>query len=202
MGPRVGAEGSLTGTKFEPGQSARLRLRLSSERGYGLVELIGALAITVFVVGAVAVFIESGMRAHVDQSRRLEAQQDARLALVRMRKELHCANAVSATPLVAVISLTALIPAECLGGSGADVSVQYTTASAGSGKWNLNRVQAGVTTRLAQRLTTSAPFVYTPASTASRAKLDVDLPVDVDLAGSEGSWRLKDTIVLRNTVRQ
>lgn len=167
-----------------------------------LVELTIVLMILMAVVGGLAVMLESGARSQVNVSRRLEAQQEARLALLRMRKELHCANALSATPSVAVASITAVIPAACLGLAGPPVSVQYTTSAVAAGRWSLNRVSGGVPLRLADYVTTSTPFTYTPASANRLASVQVLLPVDINTTDSVASWRVTDTIVLRNTVRQ
>ena len=70
----------------------RLR-RLRGERGYTLVELLVVLAIFTTVVTALVSLFTSGAKAELDMNRRFEAQQNARLALDRMRRELHCATA-------------------------------------------------------------------------------------------------------------
>ena len=136
-----------------------------------------------------------------NHTRRLEAQQDARGAVIRMRKELHCASGLTATPGVAVASFAATLPAVCLGGAGADVSVTYHTSSAGTGRWRLQRVQGASTVTVADYLTSSTPFTYTAPTVSGLGKLRLDLPVDVDPDSDAEAWRLLDDIVLRNTVR-
>jgi hypothetical protein len=95
-----------------------------------------------------------------------------------------------------------VIPAACLGTDGTPVSVQYTTAAVSAGRWSLNRISDGVAVRIADYVTTSTPFTYTPASADRLARVEVILPVDTNTTDSVASWRLTDTIVLRNTVRQ
>jgi prepilin-type N-terminal cleavage/methylation domain-containing protein len=183
----------------------RLPTRLeaaSRQGGFTLTELLAALAILVLVVGAIATMLESGTRAQVTLTRQLEAQRQARQALVRMREELHCASAMSATPSVAVASITATIPAACLASAGPDVSVQYTAVTTGPGQWSVNRVSGGTTIHLADYLTTGTPFTYTPASAAQLGTVSVLLPVDVDTDDASSAWRLSDSIALRNTARQ
>ena len=90
----------------------RLR-RLRGDRGYTLVELLVVLAIFTTVVTALVSLFTSGAKAELDMNRRFEAQQNARLALDRMRRELHCASGITATPNTAVSSITVTLPSQC-----------------------------------------------------------------------------------------
>ena len=53
------------------------------------------LAILAIVIGALTQLFVSGTNAQVDLTRRFEAQQDARLALDALRREIHCASGVT-----------------------------------------------------------------------------------------------------------
>ncbi len=66
--------------------------RLAAEGGYSLSELIIVLAILLIVVGALTQLFVSASTAQVDMTRRFEAQQDMRLALDKLRREIHCAK--------------------------------------------------------------------------------------------------------------
>jgi Tfp pilus assembly protein PilW len=175
--------------------------RLACERGTSLTELLSTLAILGLIVGALTTMFTSASTTQRNHNRRLEAQQDARGAVVRMRRELHCASGVTATAGVAVSSFTATLPAVCFGGSGADVSVTYQTASAASGRWRLQRVQGATTITVADYLTSGTPFTYSPPTAFSLGNLRLQLPVDLDPSSSSEAWRLHDDIVLRNTFR-
>jgi prepilin-type N-terminal cleavage/methylation domain-containing protein len=71
---------------------ARVRGRLAESGGYTLSEMIVVLAILLVVVGALAQLFESAGKAQTDMSNRFQAQQNARLALDKLRQEIHCAS--------------------------------------------------------------------------------------------------------------
>ena len=52
----------------------------------------------------------AGFRYQVDESNRYEAQEQARTAVDRMRKELHCATSLTYT---SAASVTAALPGGC-----------------------------------------------------------------------------------------
>ena len=101
----------------------RLR-RLRGERGYTLVELLVVLAIFTTVVTALVALFTSGAKAELDMNRRFEAQQNARLALDRMRRELHCASGITAAPNTAVSSITVTLPSQCPSANGSTCSTR------------------------------------------------------------------------------
>ena len=69
--------------------------RLAAERGYSLTEMLVVLAILCIVIGPLTQLFVSASTAQVDMTRRFEAQQDMRLALDKLRREIHCANEVA-----------------------------------------------------------------------------------------------------------
>ena len=73
---------------------ARLRGRLAASGGYSLSEMLVVLAILGIVIAALTQLFVSASNAQVDMTRRFEAQQDVRLALDKLRREIHCASAV------------------------------------------------------------------------------------------------------------
>ena len=182
---------------------ARLR-RLCGERGYTLVELLVVLAIFTTVVTALVALFTSGAKAELDMNRRFEAQQNARLALDRMRRELHCANGITATAGVAVSSIVVSLPSQCPSSGGAGISVVYDTSLVSAGRYRVRRTVSGTTVVIADYITTASgnAFTYTPASAASRAILHVDFQVNINPNEGWKTWRLADDIVLRNTLRQ
>jgi Tfp pilus assembly protein PilW len=81
--------------------------RLAAEGGYSLSELVVVLAILLLVVGALTQLFVSASTAQVDMTRRFEAQQEMRLALDKLRREIHCASNATANNGLALAAATA-----------------------------------------------------------------------------------------------
>jgi prepilin-type N-terminal cleavage/methylation domain-containing protein len=182
--------------------------RLASERGYSLSEMLVVLAILGIVLGALTQLFVSASTAQVDMTRRFEAQQDMRLALDKLRREIHCANGVTGSPPTSsiVISLGSYCPSN---GTGADVDVTWCTIGSGS-RFSLMRYvgtsTAGCTApggrKEADYLTTDEVFTtYAAPADGGLGKLSVILPVDLTPRNAQASYVLKDDIALRNTLR-
>ena len=69
---------------------------MSSEKGYSLVELLVTMVILSVVVGGLTTVFISGSSAQVRLNERFQAQQNARMALDRLRVDIHCASAAQA----------------------------------------------------------------------------------------------------------
>ena len=168
------------------------------EDGYTIIELLVSLSILGAVMGAVTVLFVQASSAELDVRNRFQAQQHARLALDKLRRETHCASAASvATPT----SVTLTLGTYCPTGSG---SITWCTTGSGS-RFALRR-KVGTTCDAtgvlwADFLTTGSVFTYTPQSTTSLAKLHVDFPVNVKPSKSVQAYQLVDDIVLRNSTR-
>jgi prepilin-type N-terminal cleavage/methylation domain-containing protein len=181
----------------------RLRSRLRGQGGYSLVELIAVMAIFLSIVAALTTLFASGAKAEMDLNRRFEAQQNARLAMDRLRRELHCSSGITAvdgsplTPGLAVAAIRVTLPSHCPTAGGVTLNVVYDSVAV-EGRWQVRR--AGVV--IADYIRNDDVFTYTPPSTATRALLHVDLPVNVNPNEGWKTWRLVDDIVLRNTLRQ
>jgi len=74
----------------------RLRLVGSCERGFTLIELLVTMSILLVVLTTVTDALISGTHAQTAAGNRVQVQTDARLALGRMRDDLHCAVAAPA----------------------------------------------------------------------------------------------------------
>ena len=176
-----------------------MRLSVVSERGYTLVEMLTVLVIFGTVMSALMVLLVQGTNAEVDMNSRFQAQQDARLALDKIRREAHCASAVTVS---SSSSVTLSLPAYCPTGNG---SVTWCTASLGTSRYGLFRKvgaacdSTGV--RWADHLTSANVFTYAAQSPTSLAKLSVDFPVNVKPSRTVDTYDLKDDIVLRNSTR-
>lgn len=178
----------------------RIRGRAAREGGYTVPELLSVMAILGTVLGGLTTLFVQASNAELDMNRRFHAQIEARLALDKLRREVHCANVITPNGASAAITLT--LGSQCKTGSG---QFTWCTVSLGPSRYGLYR-KAGTTcdssgVKWADYLTLGTLFNYTPQSTVSLATLHVDLPVDVDPNRSPGSWELDDDIVLRNSTR-
>jgi prepilin-type N-terminal cleavage/methylation domain-containing protein len=196
----------------------RLLRRLGRERGYSLVEMLIVMAILGVVMGALTTVFVQATNAEQDMNNRFQAQLTSRLALEKMRREVHCAS--GATPTGSSSSVTITLPSwtnpdgtsgHCKTGSG---SVTWCTRSVSTNRYALYRVPGTTCTggvKWADYLTPSSTaatcsgalciFAVTAQSTTALATLHVDLPINLKPSKSVELWELTDDIVLRNSSR-
>ena len=173
----------------------RLRRLVACERGYTLIELlIVMLMLGAILTGLTLVFMRA-YNAELEMNRRFQAQQDARVAVDRMRREIHCASAV--TPTGTSNSITITLPSQCPTSGGSMSTVVYDTFLVSSGRWQLRR--AGV--RIADYVTAANVFTYDPPEVGKLAKVQVQLPINLTPTQPSKEWRLVADMVLRNTTR-
>ena len=181
---------------------------MRDERGYTLVEMLTVLVIFSTVMSALLVLFVNGTNAELDLNNRFQAQQDARLALDKLRRDVHCAydaNPNSPNPWTSAQSTVTLKITSCGGG---DVTWCTAAMTGLSNRWALYR-QGNSTTcsssspavKIASYLATQTPFTVFAHPTGSLASLSVSLPVGVNRNTSTGIYRLQDTIYLRNSTR-
>jgi prepilin-type N-terminal cleavage/methylation domain-containing protein len=177
----------------------RVRARLRGEAGYSLVEMLTVLVIMSIVFTGVTQVFVSGSKAQIEQDNRFQAQLHTRLALDKIRKDVHCASDV--TPY-ATTSVTIKLPSGC----GGDVSWCTVAVTGVSNRYALYR-QTGTScsssgTRIADYLTTGAVFPqYLHAVGCScLASLKIDFPVSLK-GSTRDAYELTDTIFLRNSTR-
>ena len=175
----------------------RVRALLCSERGYSLVELLTVMAILGVVMTGITALLVQGANAEVDMNGRFQAQQTARVAFDRIRREGHCASLAT---LTGHTKATLTLDAAC----GSQVS-WCTVAVTGTTRYALYR-QSGATcgssgVKWADYLTSGNVFTYTAQSSQSLAKLSVDLPVNVKPTRTFQTYELKGDIALRNSTR-
>ena len=172
----------------------RLRRLVSGRAGYTMIELLMVLAILGTVVGALTTLFVQATNAEFESNRRFQAQQVARVAIDKMRREIHCASAI--TPAGAASSISVTLPAQCPSAGGTLTTVTYDTAGSGQ-RFQLRR--NGV--NLADYVTLQNAFNYTaPVSGSSLGKLRVTLPINTKPTNGR-EWRLVADMVLRNTTR-
>jgi type II secretory pathway pseudopilin PulG len=182
-----------------------------------LTELLTVLVILTIVLSGLTALFVSATKSEVDLRKRFEAQQEARIAMDALRREVHCASAITQTGASHTVSLT--LATGCPSGSG---TVTWCTVSAGTNRYQLYRKTGATCDTTGKRYadylvpdpsgsnpttectTPTSPaklcvFEYFPATTTTRAKLGVELPVDSDPADQRQSYKLIDALVLRNS---
>lgn len=178
------------------------RRRLADERGLTLVELIVVTIVFGVVLTAVTTLFVSATNSETDLNNRFQAQLSARLALDRLRREVHCASAVN--PVGPTSSLVLTLPAYCRVGTGTSTwcAVPYPGSTTRFRLWRSAANPCGdAADRLyADFLTAATIFEYVVQSSQSLGKVRINLPVDLNPA-KPGSYTLSDELVLRNSTR-
>ena len=173
----------------------RRRRRVLREDGHTLVEVLIVTVILGVVLGAVTALFVQASKGEVDMNRRFRAQQDARVATDRMRREIHCSSAI--TPTGTSASITVTLPAQCPAAGGVQTAVIYDVVGSGQ-RFQLRR-NAVV---LADYVAEQNAFNYTaPVSGTSLGKLRLTLPINTEPTNQAKEWRLVADMVLRNTTR-
>lgn len=160
-----------------------------------MLELLIVLAILGTVTGAITTLFIQATNAEFEMNRRFQAQQTARVAIDKMRREIHCASAV--TPTGASSSITVTLPAQCPTAGGVLSNVVYDTVLVSANRYQLRR--GGV--RIADYITAGTVFNYTAPATGKLGNLRVELPVNLKPSDAGKTWKLVGDIVLRNTTR-
>jgi prepilin-type N-terminal cleavage/methylation domain-containing protein len=186
---------------------------LTRERGFTLIEMLVVMVVMGVVTTALTTLFVSASNSELDMNNRFQAQINARLALDKVRREVHCASDASPTTQSSTVTIT--LQSYCKTGSG---SVTWCTRSVSTNRYALYRIAGNPGTctggvKWADYLvpSSSAPtcgtptalcvFNYTAQSTSSLAKLGVDFPVNVRSSKPVETYELQDSIVLRNSTR-
>ena len=175
----------------------RLRRRVTGQAGYTMLELLMVMAILGTVVGALTTLFIQATTAEFDMNRRFQAQQAARVAIDRMRREIHCASTITPTGVSSSISVT--LPAQCPTAGGVQTTVTYDMNQIVSGQRYTLRRNSVV---MADYSTLQNAFSYAaPVSGSTLGKLTVTLPINTKPSDAGKQWKLVADIVLRNTSR-
>jgi type II secretory pathway pseudopilin PulG len=182
----------------------RIKRRLRGEGGTTIVEMLTVMIIMSIVFAGITSVFVAGSKAAAEQDRRFQAQLTTRLALDKIRRDIHCATDV--TP-VTTTAVTLKVPTAC----GGDVSWCTLAVSGYTNRYALYR-QVGAScssagTKIADYLisqNSSPPIVFPEFLHAigcgCLASLSVDFAVSVK-GSAVGAYELKDTIFLRNSTR-
>lgn len=176
------------------------RLR-REEGGFTLIELVTVLGMFLITVTCLSWALIAANKAEEDMHRRFGSQINARIALDQLRREIHCASAV--TPVGTSASITITLGSRCPT-AGAGTTVSWCTAGSGT-RFALYRLTGGTCNTTGRKavdyLTTGTVFSYVAQSTSSLAILSVTLPVNTNPASGRPDYSLTDDIVLRNSAR-
>ncbi len=174
----------------------RVRRLAGHQGGYTLMELLTVMSILSVIVGALVTLFIRATTAELDMNRRFQAQGTARIAIDRMRREIHCASQISPTGTSASITVT--LPAQCPTAAGVQTSVIYDVIAVASQRFQLRRDSV----KIADYVTAQNAFTYTaPVAGSTLGKLRVSLPINTEPQNGLKEWRLVADIVLRNTTR-
>jgi prepilin-type N-terminal cleavage/methylation domain-containing protein len=190
-----------------PARALLRRLR-SDEGGYSLIELIATMAILGIVLGALTNVFVTGSHAELDMNKRFQAQQNARLALDRIRTDIHCAASVTIGTIAVLGDQVQISEPNCSTANSGQTTVTWcvlTKTGYTPTRYTLYR-EAGTTcdatngTMVADYLNKNgAIFSYTAAPAGQLQRVSVDFPVQLSATG--GVYELSDQIVLRNSAR-
>jgi type II secretory pathway pseudopilin PulG len=174
-------------------------LRPRGEAGDSLVEMLTVMVIMSVVFAGITDIFVAGSKAQAEQDRRFQAQLNTRLALDKIRRDIHCASDVSP---YATSSITLKLPSGC----GGDVSWCTVAVSGYTNRYRLYRQVGSSCGASGQRISdylTSANAFPTFAHTVGcrcLASLAVDFVVSVK-GSTIGAYELGDTVFLRNSTR-
>jgi prepilin-type N-terminal cleavage/methylation domain-containing protein len=192
-------------------------MRLGGEAGYSLVEMLMVMVIMGIVMAGITGVFVSGSRAQADQSRRFEAQVGTRLALDKIRRDIHCASDVSPTTPYPRSSVTLVTPTGCGNAQTAcatpvgSACVSWCTAPVVgyTNRYALYRQQGSTCSsaggvKIADYLANTSGnvfvlFAHTTGCTCL-ASLKVDFKVSVK-GSNVDAYELTDTVYLRNSTR-
>jgi len=168
---------------------------LRGESGLTFIEVLVVMLIMGGVIGSLTTVFVSGMRAEQQMSQRFQVQNQARTALDRLRRDVHCASTLSSGWTSSSVTLVN----DC----SPQGSVTWCTQANGT-RFSLHRAPGSgpcstANPRLASDLLSGTAFDFQNPSEESLAKLRVDLRVI--LPGVVNPYRLCDLIVLRNSSR-
>jgi prepilin-type N-terminal cleavage/methylation domain-containing protein len=191
------------------------RLPPRAEEGFTLIEVLVVMIVLMAVLAPLTASFVSAQTAQVDQTRRMDAQENARTALDRMRKDIHCAHGVTDpyandaggyTIVMTETNTTGVSECPNLVQTNAS-GVQWCTIPVGGAtdRFRLYRendpdeqCDGADATFMTDYLTRGDIWASPTCVTGQYATVEVTMPVDLDPSKNPGSYRLGDQIALRN----
>jgi prepilin-type N-terminal cleavage/methylation domain-containing protein len=177
-----------------------MRRLLRDQRGFSLAEMLVVTAVLGFVMAAVIAIQQKGHEMYRYGTNRVEAQQNARVALDAITRELRSAQSMVTLGSASDVTFTICDPSSMIACT--PVSVQYQLSGT-----DLNRTSGGTTATIiggVQALTLTYCAVWdavsnsctTAAASASAVKvIRVELTAKTEDAASTGSMGDRETTV-------
>jgi prepilin-type N-terminal cleavage/methylation domain-containing protein len=182
---------------------------VKSEHGYSLIELLVTMVILGVVLSGLTTVFISGSSAEINLDLRSQGQQNARLALDRLRVDIHCASAVQAQTINTYPGVK-LNELNCSSTSPVSYCVvQFSTSpvryqlfrATGTGSTDCTSSDA-TRVLIADYLTSSSVFTTAAIPQYSLQTVGIDLKVDANPKSTTlYSYELTDSIVARNSTR-
>jgi prepilin-type N-terminal cleavage/methylation domain-containing protein len=124
---------ATAGARFAQ-RRARLHVRRAAEAqdGFTLPELLVVLAIVGIVLAGITQLLVSAVKSETDQTNRTQAQQEARLGLDKLRREIRCASTLTTPSGYPASAITITLGSYCPTAGGA-TTVTWCTKPAASG---------------------------------------------------------------------
>ena len=178
---------------------------IRDERGYTMVEMLVVMAILGVVMAGLTTIFVSGSHAEVDINRRFQAQQQARLALDKIRVDLHCASAAEIDSTYGYLKVA---EDNC---STTHVTWCAMTSPTMTGRYGLYRTTDVTATRctasdtskvmIADYLTRNTGLWSFNAPDGMLEVISVDFPISASPTAGRDVYELKDILVARNSAR-
>jgi type IV pilus assembly protein PilW len=156
---------------------------MTDQRGFTLTELLIVIAVLGLILAGVFAIQLAGQRAYLLGSNRVESQQNARVAVELMTRELRAACTVASSPAptstliqFTIVNATAAASVDCSTATGSNLqTIEYSLAGS-----TLNRTVDGTTTALIGGVS-SLTFTYfdgvNATTTAAASIRSVDIAV-------------------------
>jgi prepilin-type N-terminal cleavage/methylation domain-containing protein len=178
---------------------------IREEGGYTMVEMLVVMAILGVVMAGLTTIFVSGSHAEIDMNRRFQAQQEARLALDKIRTDLHCASRAEVDSTYGYLKIQ---EDNC---STSHVTWCATTSPTMTGRYALyrttdttaNRCTSSDTSKVkaADYLTRNTGLWTFSAPDGLLEMISVDFRVSSNPNSNQDVYELKDLLVARNSTR-
>ena len=184
-----------------------------AEAGFTLVELLVTMTILLIIVTALTGALVSATNDEADANNRFQTQTQARQALTKLTREVHCADTITdgsgaALTTSPVNGLTLTLPPGCPTGGAAAVTAKWCTVADGT-TWDLYRAttascSAATGVRWATSLVNSTPFSAPTGWTSGTnfPLVHLDLSVNTRVSPTIGTYELVDDVAALNWKRQ